>query len=557
MIQRFGRRIVGLALAVGTFMAVYLGQSDQGIARDETVYMSAGARYAQWWLDLVERADGIASRERIASHFGGPGATANNREHPPLMKTLFGLSETLFFRKLGWTSRVTAARLPTAIVHALLITMVFLFASSVWGLGAGALGATLLLLMPRLLFHAGLAAFDAPMVALWFATLVAYYRALDSGAWVIGLGVCFGLALATKHNAILVPAVLLPHLIWVSVWSRRRGQPIRAIRIASIVGALAVLGPLVLIGVWPWLWFDTLGHLGDWMRFHFAHVHYNFEYLGKNWNAPPFPWHVAIVTTVFTVPVATLAAAAWGAMTHAGAALRGPSSETHRGPALLLLLSAAVAMGPFFLRSTPIFGAEKHWATAMPTICIFAGIGAVAAARMLVQLLFRMHAMTERTQRTVAQGVGIGLGALIVLAAAAETVASRPYALSHYNALAGGAAGGADLGMNRQFWGVAARGVLPFLDEHAPGEGKPPVKVYAHDASPAWPLYVSEGLLSPRLPHAGQEKQGIDASQIAIVVHERHFNRHDYMIWTAYGTVKPEFVLTHQGVPLVSVYVRP
>jgi hypothetical protein len=41
------------------------------------------------------------------------------------------------------------------------------------------------------------------------------------------------------------------------------------------------------------------------------------------------------------------------------------------------------------------------------------------------------------------------------------------------------------------------------------------------------------------------------------VIHERHFNRHDYMIWASYGTVAPVFVLRHDGVPIVSVYRRP
>jgi len=40
------------------------------------------------------------------------------------------------------------------------------------------------------------------------------------------------------------------------------------------------------------------------------------------------------------------------------------------------------------------------------------------------------------------------------------------------------------------------------------------------------------------------------------VIHERHFLRHDYMIWDVFGTVQPVYVLTFQGVPLVSVYAR-
>ena len=139
----------------------------------------------------------------------------------------------------------------------------------------------------------------------------------------------------------------------------------------------------------------------------------------------------------------------------------------------------------------------------------------------------------------------------MLLAAATETVAAQPYALTWYNSLAGGAAGGADLGMNRQFWGVAARGVLPFIVLQPPG------RVYSHDASPAWGWYMRLGLLPRVFPDAGHEGGGIARSDYAIVVHEKHFRRHDYMIWKAYGTVRPVFVLRAAGVPIVSVYKRP
>jgi hypothetical protein len=129
--------------------------------------------------------------------------------------------------------------------------------------------------------------------------------------------------------------------------------------------------------------------------------------------------------------------------------------------------------------------------------------------------------------------------------------ASHPYALTWYSALAGGAPGGADLGMNRQFWGVAARGVLADL----PRLGKGPV--YSHDASPAWSWYQKLGLLPSGYHDSGQEVSGIAASKEALVIHELHFNRHDYLIWKAYNTVRPALVLRSAGVPIVSVYARP
>ncbi len=589
------RRATAAALLLLAFVSVLAAQRQQGVVRDEVVYRDAGTSYANWWIDLVTFHSGTVTERSITSHFGGPRATDHNREHPPLMKTLFGLSEKLFYRTLGWTTRTTAYRLPTVLVHALLIVLVFWFTAGLWGYREGLLAALLTLLLPRAFFHAGLATFDSPVAALWFATVVAYYNALGSarglqrpsepgarGAnrskwWVLGLGVCFGLTLATKHNAILLPFALLPHYLWVAWRSQRSekgGSALARLRRLGrglwrtqplIVPALLLLGPLVLFALWPWLWFDTFRHVGAWMSFHFNHVHYNFEYLGHNWNHPPFPWHVAIVTTLFTVPVVTLLGGCLGAGLLLWRARHRDSTDPERAPAdpdrapaLLLFLSSSASMGPFLLGTTPIFGAEKHWAPAIPTICVYAGIGVVWAARLAARWLLDSPTLASwqpSRVRWVPGAVTALVAAAVVAAATVETVDAQPYALSHYNALAGGAPGGADLGMNRQFWGYSARGVLPYLNHRAAGAGTLPV--YSHDASMAWGVYRSEGLLAPNLPDAGHEQRGIDRSKLALVIHELHFNRHDFMIWKSYGTVQPVYVLTTDGVPIVSVYARP
>jgi hypothetical protein len=209
-------------------------------------------------------------------------------------------------------------------------------------------------------------------------------------------------------------------------------------------------------------------------------------------------------------------------------------------------------MGPFLLRSTPIFGAEKHWAPAIPTLCIFAGLGLAWSIDLAVATV-RESWPRLRAGRTKMVLTTVAIVS-VVGSAWFETQHAHPYSLSHYNALAGGAPGGASLGMNRQFWGYSARGVLPFVNQFAQPKVQTPV--YTHDASPAWGRYMALGVLSPGLPNAGHEVAGIRKSKIAFVVHERHFNRHDYLIWQAYGKVQPSYVLLYDGVPLVSVYVR-
>ncbi|HTM19369.1 MAG TPA: glycosyltransferase family 39 protein [Kofleriaceae bacterium] len=550
--ERWIHRGLAAALFLAAFVSVIWAQREHGVVRDEDVYMNAGSRYAGWYLGLFT-GDSGTSPESIRSHFGGPRVTDNNREHPALMKTLFGLSERVLHRSLGLTSSITGYRVPTALVNALLVLLVFLLVASVWGRAEAIAAALLTLLLPRAFFHAGLATFDAPIAALWFAVLYAYFRTLASRRWLWGLGAIFGCALATKHNAILLPVALAVHYAWLCVRGARAGKPWWGPRPSLWLGLL-VVGPVVFMCLWPWLWFDTADHIRDWLGFHFHHIHYNYEYLGHNYNHAPYPWHAPIVTTLFTVPVITLAAGALGAGLLIWRARHGQAAEPERAPALLLLLSAGVAMGPFLLRSQPIFGAEKHWAAAIPTIAIYAGIGLVWAARLAAERL-AAAGLIPTARLPVARTAAVA--ALITLAGAAaltETAAAQPYALSHYNALAGGAPGGADLGMNRQFWGYAARGVLPYLNEQA---ASGPVELYAHDADMTFGAYRRDGLVSPRVKVKDREDKGVHDSGYAIVVHELHFNRHDYMIWKDYGTVQPVFVLRFQGVPIVTVYRRP
>ena len=544
-------RITGVVLALITVVVVMIGQRDVGIARDEAVYMGAGSKYADWWIGLVTFDHGIG-KDSITRTWGGKAATDNNREHPPLMKTLFGLSEKLLHDKLG-VDELSAYRFPSAIMHGLLVWLVYIFVLGLWGYAEAIVAALFVLLLPRALFHAGLACFDAPIMTLWFATVVAYWRGLASKGWPWYAGVVFGLALATKHNALLLPFALGVHYLVLGYRDKsddRRMRGLLAHRWRMIV-CLAVLGPLTLYVLWPWLWFAPIDHLGDWLSFHLKHVHYNFEYLGENLNAPRFPWHVALVTTLFTVPVITLVCAVTGAgVWIARAWNKLPElAPDKRMPVLLLVLSAAASMGPFFLGSTPVFGAEKHWMPALPTICIAAAVGLVWAVKTALAVLSAKRTFAVRVHHAL---LGTCCG-IALLAAAAETRAAHPYALTWYNALAGGAPGGADHGMNRQFWGVAARGVLPDLARLGPGGAL----VYTHDAAPAWGYYHRAKLLPGDVRDAGWEQMGIDRSKLAIVIHEKHFNRHDYMIWQSYKTVQPVLVLRSDGVPIVTVYKRP
>ncbi len=550
-----------LALLVfgATVAILQTASRTQGNTRDEGYYFDAAEQYYAWYGELGDnlvRFQPLKSFERRAIDRW----FSYNHEHPALMKTLFGFSWRLLHRchcpadagrhpiaypqrhaTLALLSEQQAMRLPTHLLIAAMVLLVYFFGARAWSRRAGLLAAGLSLLAPRFFFDAELACFDGPVAALWLATCYAYWRSLEDRRFGAVTGIVFGLALATKHNAFFLPVVLLVHYFW--IWRRAisAGQsppPARAFV------WMALLAPLVYFACWPWLWFNTVARFREYVAFHVHHVYYNMEYFGRNYNKPPFPLSFPYVMTLLTLPVTTLVLAVGGA----GALLRARPAAAdprarhavqlghYRGDGVLVGLNALFPMAILTLTRAPIFGATKHFDASIPFLALLAGYG--------------FHAVTAGRRRALTAA----MGAFFLLPAALETYRSHPYALTHYNMLAGGPAGGADLGMNRQFWGQATRGLLPWLNAHAP-TGAP---VYWHDTNQAQlNMYIRDRLLRSDLGNTGLEQAGVRASNFALVLHEKHFNKYEHWIWDFYDTTRPVQVLTHEGVPIVTLYQRP
>ena len=351
----------------------------------------------------------------------------------------------------------------------LAIWVIYLFGARAFGRRAGIAAAVLFALMPRVFFHSHLACFDVPIATFWVLCTYVHWRAVERRKvlWFLAVGrSCGGLA-HTETKAQLLhgffPAVVVPHALF--VWGREIGKSRRALWTKIPWGhvSLAVLGPVVLLLIWPYLWFDTLARLDWWVQFHIHHEYYNIEFLGRNYFGPPSPPSYLPFMVVATVPTVTLflffigaidrARVALGRLSAAGRAIfrrRDDEARTAdpRETDLLLFLGFGVAVGPFFLPSTPIFGGTKHWLTAYPFLAIVAGRGFDIVAR---QLDRAVEAWSARA-RHAAEGA---LAASVVVAPLLVTAHSHPFGLSAYVPLVGGTAGAADLGLNRQFWGFA------------------------------------------------------------------------------------------------------
>jgi 4-amino-4-deoxy-L-arabinose transferase-like glycosyltransferase len=562
---------LALLLLVATTGLLQLASRREGFARDEGYYFHAAEQHAAYYEELATRlahGDGKALFDRgLIDRF-----FSYNNEHPPLLKTLFGLSWRLLHRcncpseagmhalpyvkrhrTLGLLKNGEAMRLPAHALAGSLVAVVFLLGRRLFGRAGALAAAGLTILAPRHFFHAELSCFDAPVTAMLGLSTWAYLRAQQTRRlrWAVIAAVLFGLSLSTKHNAFFLPPLLLLHALWLRRDELRSGTGSKGQRWLRYLFqpwalAMATIGPLVYFLSWPYLWFDTVRRFTFYVSFHLHHVHYNIEYLGQNFNRPPYPWHYVPVMTLLTMPAVTLLLAKLGTIvwTWRSADVEAPipDGEQRAGELPLLVLSAVWPLLIIMRPGTPIFGAEKHWLPAVPFLALLAGAA--------VAYLIRQVSESMRVQRLLAPLVV----AVVLLPAALSVYRSHPYGLSHYSALAGGPVGAANLGMNRQFWGYSVRGVMPFLNQAL----LPHTPVYFHDAN--WfQLQMSQldGFLRKDIADSGMEEPGVRSSRAALVMHEKHFNKYEYWIWDAYGTTKPSYVLTHQGVPLCTVYQRP
>jgi 4-amino-4-deoxy-L-arabinose transferase-like glycosyltransferase len=564
---RFGEE-VGLSdhLVGAGFGAVYVAwllstARSLGFARDEGFYFRAATEYARWFRLLFDRPRQAFEQSAIDSVW------QTNSEHPALMKSLFALSWMFFHEKWKiFEDASTAFRFPGMVMGGIALWLVYIWASRVYTRRAGVFAAFGLALMPRVFYHAHLACFDVGVMTMWTACIYVYWRAEQKGGlgWAVFAGVMYGLTLETKHNAWFLPGVFLVHAF--VLHGRRIGRTARTGRIpvpASLL-AMATIGPALFVLLWPWLWNDTLARVQGWFRFHLNHEYYNMEFLHVNYWKAPSPRGYMPVMIAATVPAVTLLLffvglgergkialqRVRGALAHVPFLASQLKISKGDGPKdryetdLLLFLGLAVPLALFLLPATPIFGGTKHWFPAYPFLVIFAGRGFdLVCGRMERALAARLPDARMRLYATGAMLAAVVLGPLVV------TSHSHPFGLSSYVPLVGGTAGGADLGLNRQFWGFTTQSLADYFDKNAPRGAS----VFIHDTAwDSWARMLDEHRLRPDLRGVGS----ISEADFAIVHHELHMAETDFNAWVAYGHVAPDFVLTHDGVPIVSVYRR-
>ena len=536
--------VAAFGWALGYVIVLWATASSVGFVRDEGYYFKAAELYAGWFSTLFSpRFFEAFGDAEILKHFD------YNHEHPPLAKLAQAATFHFFHGGLGWASPSTGFRVAGFFFAGLSVVGTYLLGRALFGAQVGLLGAILLTTVPRYFFDAHLACFDVPITALWVLSIWTYVRALRSPGSAavrraIVAGVVFGLALATKLNALFLPFLfvvwwLLAPPAGLRIATRpgpSGGLDIQLPPIPLVLVACAVLGPLVFLASWPYLWHDPIARIEGYLAFHLHHEHYPASYFHDLLVRPPFPWHFPFVMTALTVPTPILALGLVGGGVAAVRVLR------HRslGDAVLVF-ATMLPIVLIALPNTPIFGGVKHWYNALPTLCLL-------AARVLVWLAARWTPF--ESPRSIA---GHGWLAAVAVVAMAPGVLgiyrSHPDGIGYYNEWAGGFRGGAELGMQRGFWGGLA---FPrYQDRLADLEGGRGRVFFNRTNYDSYRMYLREGVVPRRMSYANQPR----GAAVGVHFEQPEHGEAEGAIWSVLGP-RPVAGVYRDNVTLIQLYSR-
>ena len=520
-----------------------------GFPRDEGVYFRAGSDYVALVAPALR-----ARRATRCSRARSTRRSAINHEHPALMKTLFGASWWLFHEKWHvFADASTAFRLPGMARAG--VAALGRRTSSARAPSAGAralVAAVLLALMPRVFFHAHLACFDVPITAMWILCIYVHWRAQETrSSWAGSSPRASSSASRSRRSTTrgFLPVVARPaRALRAAPRDLARAAASGASRSRRASCRWPSLGPVV---------FSRSGRTSGTTRWRACSggsistcttstTTSNFS--GKTTSARrrrratcPSWWSA-------TVPTITLLLFFIGAFDRArdracGRLRRvGCGGVVHRplGPDRRRAIRArptCSSPSSFGVRDRrrsssrrrPSSAATKHWLPAYPVLALFAGRG--LRPRRRARCAAPCRALDARA---VARGAGRRSSRASSLAPLAVTAHSHPFGLSSYVPLVGGTAGGADLGLNRQFWGFTTQTAA---EEYLNAEG-----AARRDASSSTTRRGTRGAGCRRRGACGATCARVGARtrrMFALVQHELHMNEVDYSIWVADGTDAP------------------
>lgn len=424
------RWIVEFCLVTAAALVVFLpGSGTSDIGWDEPVYVHAGRAYAE--------------ALSLGDFFGY--VWSWNHEHPPLAKYVYGFFSLLLTPSLG--SPYFGARIASSIMAALTVAVTYAFASRAFNRTVGALSAVLLASTPFFYGMSRYVSLDLPVTFLTCASIWTFHRGVEgrSATWIFSSAVLFGLAGSAKVSGFIALLVLLVWLL-----ARFGSRPLSTVdrlrkrypRLLLACLLYLMIGAILFIALWPWLWIDTGSRLlgpdgvltyADRFR---IWGHEEFFEGSVIWHPPPYYY---LYFLAVKTPLPTLL------FFSVGVALLLSSGTRQRSGQALLLVALWFAVPLVVQTYQQPYDALRPILILFPPVAILSALGAHHTASWLAQIARPQEeerSLSERTRHHIglSSAAKVLVFAALLLPSMQATVSVRPLEIAYFNELAGDSA---------------------------------------------------------------------------------------------------------------------
>ncbi|MBN2373332.1 glycosyltransferase family 39 protein [bacterium] len=516
---------------------------DIGITWDEPIGYFYGAdlivEFGKEVINHISRGDikRIFSREFLDEYWAPPTAETQNgiypNNHPPLCRYIPAVFWLLFNRFFG---DVICYRLSSAFLFSLIAAFLFLLISRDYGRMAGLFASFSILLMPRVFGHAHIAASDMPLAAMWFLSVSFFWKALSSKRYKTILAIIYGFALITKFTALIIPIPLFLYGIYDILYNKKSPKAYLYIGLMAIF-----ISPALMIALNPTFWHDPIKRiLENHILLGLSHgkiILIAKYYFGTVYNYTK-PWHMPLVMALITIPASLL-------ITIFAGIVYMIKNRFKDRLLVLFLLNVLALFGVLMLPSANCYDGVRQFLSVFPFLAGISGVGFKWLVDIIDSWLKRLRFASRLY--FLHQNLWLLMFALFLISPLMQLFAIHPYELAYYNECIGGVRGAFERGMETTYWLDAVNGYfLNYMNKNLPLRSR----IYV------WP---------PNLPHF-RYLQNINELR-----DDFDFNDKDYdyliilsrqgvfkpVIWSIYYNCTPDFSVTIDKVPLISIYKLP
>ena len=432
----FQRWLIPAGLFLASFMVVAGTAGDYGVTWDEPAYFYASDRHIEWLVDFgqnVLRSDLEKSVQdeniKKAWHWD-----PYHVPHPPFSRIVSGITKALFS---SYVDKFVAYRLGPALFFAVLVTVMFLWMAELFGLITGIFSALALFVIPNLFGFAHIAVTDMPLSTMWFLSAYCFWKGIKNWKWSVALGVVWGLALATKFPALLIP---IPLILWSHLFHRNS--------YANNVFAMLFLGPSIMTATQPYLWNQSGLRVLEFLyeglsRGYRPDTNFTIYFFGQLYYTHQLPWYYPFFLVGVTTPEPILILALAGVLAI-------PWLQERISAVVLFGLNAALILALGILPGAVLHDGVRQLLSALPFLAALAGAGSFVFGKWLVAVALRWKQF-QSVVNLQAKVLG-SLCLLLLFSPMMDLYLCHPFQLSFYNRLVGGIHGAYARGLEMTYF---------------------------------------------------------------------------------------------------------